>query len=415
MRRVAYFVNQYPAPSHTFIRREVLALEKLGWRVQRFAIRHGEGLVEREDQTERERTSALLPLAPLEFAEALLRALLRPRRTLRGTRIAVQMSLRSERGFLRTMACLPQAIVLLRRLERLGIPHVHAHFGTNSTAVVRVVHAMGGPTFSFSSHGPFELEPPFNWCTAEKIQEAVFVAAISSFARAQLMRVSAPEHWHKIHVVRCGLELMSGAESAAPIPSDPRLVCVGRFSAEKGHLVLLRAASHLAEHQIPFHLYLVGDGPLRPALENEVSRLGLSKLVTFTGWIDEKGVRQQLDDSRGLVVSSFSEGLPLALIESGRAARPAVATQIGGIPEFVLPGVSGWLVPPGDDEALATAMHALLTLPGPHLEAMGRASFEIVRMSHDLRREAAKLSTLLEAACDEAASDLRPPSGDSQG
>jgi glycosyltransferase involved in cell wall biosynthesis len=305
------------------------------------------------------------------------------------------------------MACLPQAIVLLRRLERLGIPHIHAHFGTNSTAVVRVVHALGGPTFSFTTHGPFELEPPFNWCTTQKVEEAVFVAAISSFARAQLMRVSTPDHWQKIHVIRCGVELTRGESPTSRLPSEPRLLCVGRFSSEKGHLVLLRAALHLVERRVPFHLQLVGDGPLRAALETEVSHLGLSQHVTFTGWIDEKSVRQHLDDSRALVVPSFSEGLPLVLIESARAARPAIATQVGGIPELVLPGVSGWLVPPGDDEALATAMHELLTAPTTRIEAMGHAFLEMARRNHDLQREAARLSALLEAACD----DLQPPSG----
>jgi len=399
--RVAYFVNRYPAVSHSFIRREITALEELGWEVLRYSIRHGEAVDER-DVAERARTRALLPPSPRALLLSSLRLLARPAALWRGVRVAAQMARHVENGFLRGMASLPHAMVLLRELERHGIRHAHAHFVTNSTSILRIVRALGGPGYSFTVHGSFEAQPPAVWSTAEKVADARFVVAISAVGRAQLLRITPPAAWHKIVEIRCGLESGS-ARPPAPLPAEPVLVCIARLSPEKGHLILLRAAAEASARGARFSLRLIGDGAMRADLSSEVERLGLGDSVRLEGWMDEAGIRTALAGSTALLLPSFSEGLPVVLMEAYQAARPVIASRVGGVGELVEAGTSGWLVPPGDVDALATAIAELVASSRERLGEMGRAGAEVVARRHDAQTEAAALAEHFEACLSEDA------------
>ena len=128
-------------------------------------------------------------------------------------------------------------------LARVGAQHVHAHFGTNSAEVALLAHVLGGPSYSFTVHGPDEFLRPLG--LAEKIRGSAFVVAISSFGRSQLYARCCAEDWPKVKVVRCGLESAFYAGAAATIPPAPRLVCVGRLCEAKGQLLLVEAAARV--------------------------------------------------------------------------------------------------------------------------------------------------------------------------
>ena len=114
-----------------------------------------------------------------------------------------------------------------------------------------------------------------------------------------------------------------------------------------------------ARQRADIHLTLVGDGELRPEIEGLIAAQSLRGHVTLTGWLDEAGVRAQLAASHALVLPSFAEGLPMVVMEAMAQGRPALATAIAGVPELVTPGETGWLVPAGDETALARAMVAV--------------------------------------------------------
>lgn len=394
--KVAYLVNQYPHVSHSFIRREIAALEAHGVEVERFSVRPTSAdLVDPADRAERERTHVLLSAGIVGLVAALLgTAVARPVRWLKSLALALRLGRRSGRGVVRHLAYLAEACALVRRLRRCGARHLHAHFGTNPATVALLAHTLGGPGYSFTVHGPEEFDRPEGLSLGEKVAGAAFVVAISDFGRSQLFRWCPHEHWPKVQIVRCGVDAAFLRGEPRPIPAAPRLVCVGRLAEQKGQLLLLEALAWLAAEGVPFEMVLAGDGPMRPVIEERVRGLGLDSRVRITGWLSNEAVRREVLAARALVLPSFAEGLPVVLMESLALHRPVVSTYVAGIPELVEDGANGWLVPAGSADALAAALFRVLEAAPERLAEMGQAGAARVAAAHDASREAAKLAAL---------------------
>ncbi|MBX3707346.1 MAG: glycosyltransferase family 4 protein [Pseudomonadales bacterium] len=388
--QVAYFVNLYPAVSHTFIRREILELEKLGVSIERIALRGWEGeLVDPIDFAERERTQFLLRRGLLGLMSAVAAIGMRhPRRLLAAARIAWHMGGRGGRGRLYHLVYLAEACALVETLRGCDAVHVHAHFGTNSAAVVMLSRMLGGPPYSFTVHGPDEFDMPRQLSLGEKVGNSTFVAAISSYARAQLYRWVALSDWDKIRTIGCGVDGAYLNAERVPIPEAPRLVCIGRLSEQKGQLLLIEAVRRLKAKGMLFEVLLIGDGPLRGQLELRIGESGLDTFVKLVGSRSQEFIRTALQDSRGLVLPSFAEGLPVVIMESMALFRPVLSTYIAAIPELVRDGEHGWLIPAGDVDALAASMEEMLTAPVQRLEVMGSAAHERVAARHDVAAQA---------------------------
>lgn len=394
--RITYFVNQYPKVSHSFIRREILALERQGVEVQRIALRGWDGeLVDTEDLRERERTRYVLQDGGFALLSALLRGALTARgRFIDALLLALRMGWRADRPWPLHLIYLAEACRILPWLQEFESVHLHAHFGTNSAEIAMLARVLGGPPFSFTVHGPEEFDKPQFIGLGEKIRRSAFVVAISSFGRSQLFRWVGFEQWPKVREVHCGLERAFHEVKPELIPAAPRLVCVGRICEQKGQLLLIEAATHLAAKGIDFELVLAGDGEMRGEVEALIARHGFGNRVRITGWIDAAQVRQEIQAARALVLPSFAEGLPVVIMEAMALRRPVLTTYVAGIPELVRPGETGWLFPAGSVEALATAMQACLNAPLEKLARMGEAGYRSVLARHDIDTEAAKLAAL---------------------
>jgi colanic acid/amylovoran biosynthesis glycosyltransferase len=398
--RLAYLTTQYPAVSHTFIRRELLELERRGHQILRLAIRPPAGpLPDPADRDEESKTLHCLAQPTVALLLAVIRSVAaRPFRFLAAARAALTLARRSDRGLVRHLAYLVEAAYLLGVVRCERIKHVHVHFGTNAAAVALLMQRLGGPNYSIAIHGPGEFDAPIGLSLADKIGSAAFVTAISDFGSAQIKRWVPPCAWPKVHIIRCGVG-ESFVQAATPVDPDSRtFLCIGRFNAQKGHLVLLDAFERLVKSGAEARLVLAGDGELRREVETRIAALSIPDRVEITGWIDEAGVRRRIRESRAVVLSSFAEGLPVVLMETLALGRSVIATSIAGIPELVQPGVSGWLVPAGNALALADAMAAALSAPAHRLDAMAAAGRTAVIERHSTATEAAKLESLLLAA-----------------
>lgn len=394
--RIAYLINQYPKISHSFIRREIRELERLGFDIDRIAIRGWDGEdVDELDLAERQRTRYVLRDGTKALLVSCFRVLLRrPVRLLSALQLAWAMSRRAERPLVVHLIYVAEACRIVQWIETDRVDHLHAHFGTNSAEIALLVHVLGGPRWSFTVHGPEEFDKAPLIHMTEKLRRCAFVVPISSYGRSQLFRMLDRESWHKVHVVHCGLDASFFA-SPPPLPVvGRRLVCVGRLCEQKGQLLLLEAARQLMTRGVEFELVIVGDGEMRPDVDAFIARHGLQERVQVTGWLFNEAVVEQIRAARALVLPSFAEGLPVVLMEAMALGRPVISTFVAGIPELVESGTNGWLVPAGDVEALVDAMQVCLETSVEKLAAMGTAARERVAARHDGEREAIKLAQL---------------------
>jgi glycosyltransferase involved in cell wall biosynthesis len=213
-----------------------------------------------------------------------------------------------------------------------------------------------------------------------KLEAADFAACVSHFGRAQAMRTIAPQHWNKLFVVRCALDLTKlPARQKRPAGSPVRLICVGRLSPEKGHVGLLQAyANARLRGASDSELVLVGDGPERERIEATIRELGLSGSVHLSGRLPESETLQEVSKSDALVLASFMEGLPVVLMEAMALGLPVIGPRVAGVPELVHEQVHGLLFAPAAWDELADCIYRLLSDAAmrERLGGAGRAQVE---------------------------------------
>lgn len=393
---LAYLLNTYPAPSGTFIRNEIRALEELGHPVRRLAVRRFDGpLVDPADISERGRTRYLLDGNLGGLLAATLRAIVTNPRGLARALPAWRTLLQdSGGGLVRHAAYLMQAAFLREQSQRHGIMHVHSHFGNNAPAVAMLSFLMGGPTYSFTSHGPDEFVGAEKLSFGLKIEHASFVVAISDFCRNTLVGLARDvSHAGKIHIARCGIDLEQ-FEPAPPVAADNQtLVCVGRLCPQKGQVHIPAAVAALRQRFPALRVILVGDGPSRAEIAAEIAAHGVADQVILHGWGTNQQVRALISDSRALLLPSYAEGLPVVIMEAFAMGRPVISTTIAGIPELVDESC-GWLVPPGEHDALVAAMDDALAASPERLQRMGLEGRDRVTKQHDRRLLARRLDEL---------------------
>ncbi len=187
-------------------------------------------------------------------------------------------------------------------------------------------------------------------------------------------------------VVYNGIELDS--EPARPLPwNPPVVVATGRLSPEKGFDVLIESAARLADRGVRFQLRIAGEGPERAALDALVERRKLGDTVQFLGWLTPDAVPDLLQDATMLVAPSRAESFGLSALEAQAAGRPVIASRVGGLPEIVMDGETGWLVDSDDPEGLADAMQDALADP-ERAERMGQAAYKRAREHFSIEAQA---------------------------
>lgn len=162
------------------------------------------------------------------------------------------------------------------------------------------------------------------------------------------------------------------------------IATAGRLSPEKGHEYLIKAMPRVISSKSDAVLFIFGEGPLREHLTKLAQKEGCADSIHFLGYVP--GFSSFLRDVHLFVLPSLTEGLPNALLEALSAARPVVATSVGGVPEIVSSGETGLLVSPGNSDQLADAMIELLSAPG-FAATLGRAGQERVKRSYSFERQ----------------------------
>ena len=193
---------------------------------------------------------------------------------------------------------------------------------------------------------------------------------------------------NKVKTIINGIDTDSFAESArinlsaSQIPENHKVIgIVARLVPVKNHRLLLEAFSMIRQRSGRTHLVIVGDGPLREKLESEAQRLGIAENVVFLG--NRRDVPELMSTFNLFALSSLDEGLSLTLLEAMSSGLPIVATEVGGNPEVVIHGETGFVVPSQNPIAFAQACVKLLSDDNLARE-MGRRGLERVRKFYSL-------------------------------
>jgi glycosyltransferase involved in cell wall biosynthesis len=392
MSRIAYLTTEYQAPSHTFIRREVAALRRNGLAIFPFTVRSGANV---EPGSGHAPVQGILDRGWLACTASALKAFFgNPLRALSTWLIAFEHRPPGVRGLCWSQFHFLEALALSNMLRAAKAEHLHCHFANSGATIgMMAAHFLRIP-WSLTLHGISELDYPAGFLLPAKLRRAEFVACASWFMRAQAMRVSPSHLWSRFHVVRCGTDA-SFAEQTSPRSGATgiAIIAVGRLSPEKGFSGLLQAFLELKTGCSDAQLSIVGDGPLRRALQDEAIHLGLADSVSFLGVLTEGKTRERIAQSDFLVSSSLMEGLPLVLIEAMALGKAVVAPNIAGIPELVVEGSTGLLYRAGDWDQLARKMIAMVANPGQRNE-MGRRGQSCVLAEFDIDSAVQQLASL---------------------
>ena len=218
---------------------------------------------------------------------------------------------------------------------------------------IPVIHTSHGFLFG----GRENTLPGYFYRFAEKIAsgaaDRVICVSESEYLLALNLHVIKPDKLRKVYN---GLPDVDSASWARPDQEPPRLISVARFAEPKDHLTLLQALAGLSD--LNWHLDLVGDGPMRKAVEHLASHPLLAGRVNFLGTRND--VHQLLAHSSVFILSSKREGFPISILEAMRAGLPVIASDVGGVSEAVADGETGFLVTVGDIFTLRKRLCALI-------------------------------------------------------
>ena len=282
-----------------------------------------------------------------------------------------------------------------------GIGHVHTHFAGIAARTAYWLHRHYGIGYSFTAHANDMFCPPdpdLSLTLEQLVVAARFVVAVSDFGAAQL-RERFPQAAGKIFRVYNGIEV-DAFPLARPAKNRPRIAAVGRYIEKKGFDDLIAACALLRDRGVDFDCQIVGEGPLEATLQPAIDAAGLRGRVTLTGPKSLDEVSALLDTARVFALPCVVEAdggmdnLPTVIAEAMAAGLPVVSTTLAGVPEMVVDGKTGLLVPPRSPEKLEAALARMLTEPIT-AETFGQAGRQRAREKFDLTVTGRELKRVL--------------------
>jgi colanic acid/amylovoran biosynthesis glycosyltransferase len=395
--RIGYLVSMYPAVSHTFILREILALRDRGIEIEAASINLSpvRDTLTQDEKHEADRTFYVKQVGAAGFLKVgCWMAWHYPLALIRGLRAVFFLGKLDLTRVMRCMFYFAEATILTKWMSERSLDHLHVHFATPASTVALILTHMSPFTLSITVHGPDEFYDVSGFYLAEKIAASRFIACISFFAQSQLMKLTPGSEWHKFDVARLGVD----CDHFAPrpfraFPDCFEILCVGRLVSTKGQRLLIEAVAQLIKDGRLVRLRLIGDGPDRKELEDLVGQKGLMRQILFEGSINQDRIQDFYIAADIFALASFAEGIPVVLMEAMAMEIPCVATSINGIPELIRDGVDGLLVAPSDVQGLSAALIRLMDSVALR-ESLGKAGRLRVQQHYEIAKSTDRLADL---------------------
>jgi colanic acid/amylovoran biosynthesis glycosyltransferase len=397
-RRMAYVASQFPKLTETFILREVMKMEERGFAVSLYSIRpRPTGRLHAMAQPYLEKTHYAPWFGLAHIAACYSLTVRRPASVARALGFLVHDSVMHARDpmlVVKNFVALPKMFLFTRDMDRAGVAHIHGHFANIPTTAAAFAARVLGIRYSFTGHAWDIFLPRNQHGLADKIHDAVFVATCTGFNERLLKSLCYPGDHTRIMLNHHGLDLSLYHPTATR--DTKRIIAGGSLVEQKGLCYLVEAAALLRDRGLDFLIEIVGDGPLREELSQQISMLRLGNVVKLVGSMPHEELMERMRTSAMVVLPSietsdgFMDGIPNILIESLALAVPVVSSRLSGIPELVTDGETGLLVEQRNAVALADALEMLLRDPGRGT-TMGRAGRARVESMFDLDRNTAAL------------------------
>jgi glycosyltransferase involved in cell wall biosynthesis len=414
--RLGYLYSRYPVLSQTFCDAEMLALERLGFELEigsvyppLTSLRH-------------EHIASLR--APIHYAppqEILKISEKNAKKDAKWPRDLVHRHEQKYGPSIKAEQRARNAVYFADYFTRRGVDHVHVHFANRAAHTAMFLKGISGISFSVTAHGQDFMKDLGNDDLLREICAAAeFVAAETDYSR-DLLRQRCPGSASKIHRVYNGMDLtrFPAPDEAISANAVPRIISIGRLVAFKGFEYLIDACAELARRGLDFTCEIIGDGPLRGDLEARIRKLNLSDRVRLLGSLSQRAVLEKLRAADIFALASVtdvqgaSDVFPTVIMEAMAAARPVVSTRLAGIPESVVDGETGLLVPSENTMALAEALGRLLEDAKLRLD-YGRAGRARIEQHFRIEYTVTPLIELLRNSRGASAKSTRPGASHSE-
>ena len=396
-RRLIYVIERFPANTLNFVYNEIRVLEEAGFEIEIWSLLPSDYCPD-EAKPYLDRTSNLRPVPLVRLIGAVLHYLVRRPLALLNLLLRVPFDNDSERmgKGIKGVVHMLHAISFARSVK--GKPaHVHAHFAYKAATAALAAAKLNGQSFSFTAHGSATVHEPSRFSLRSKIRGADFIIAVSDYNKRVMMKLCPEVDGEKIYVNRTGILLddFPYHEDSARQEGPFKLLCTASLYAIKNHEGLLEACALVAEQGIDFRLDLVGkdQDDRQVMLENRAADLGIADRVHFLGLLDHGEIAGLLERADLFVLTSHSEGIPVAVMEAMAGGTPVLAPRVTGLPELVTENESGWLVDSSKTEAIAEALQFALAHPEAR-ESAAAAARKTVEAEYDMVANAKKLAEI---------------------
>ena len=259
---------------------------------------------------------------------------------------------------------------------------IHAHFAMPTGVLACAAHLITRVPYVLTAHlgdvpggvpdqtdALFQIVGP----VAHQIwRHAARATAVSSFVQ----ELAQDAYARPVVRILNGVDLRDAASSITSDRREPRFIFLGRFNPQKNPVYLISLLSRMTD--LPWKLFMIGDGPLMPEVRTEIARHHLEDRVTCTGWIDSAKVNALLRESDVLCMPSLSEGMPVAGVEALKHGLAIAGSDIPGLRDVIENGANGWLLPLSNEPLFCEKLRSLCTEPA-RLRSMREASLRKAR------------------------------------
>ncbi len=372
--KIAYIFTRFPCLTQLFALREVEELRRLGIDVQPYSLNRVQA-EEMQDSLMKfwfDKTIYVPSSSSFQCLVSLSKISIKHFRIFWGGLIVKYISgnIQNLRYLFASLAVFSQATHITQELVKTNVMWIHAHFATNATTVAWIIKHLSGIPYSFTPHAYDIFKREFQTeFLKTKIQDAHFVVAESQFNKFFLQNFSEQKSENgRYPVIHCGVgadylhrQLKKDYKNPFPI-----ILCIARLVEKKGHEYLIRALDIIKQQALDFKCIMVGNGPLKEQLINQVKEKKLEDRVEFVGEFSPVQVRDILERADIFCLpcihanSGDRDGIPVALMEAMAKRLPVISTHMKGITELIRSGDNGLLVPERDEQALADALITLL-------------------------------------------------------